>query len=602
MYKNLHYKIILIFVIFTITLMTAIGAIMISSASTFYNNDFLDQMQTAFDPNGALYNDLLSALDTYEATERQKEILRSYSSQLGINKSRNYYILDGNGAYLDGSDARLGTELEKTANLISAMAGKNGTEKQFWTDYIDYAVYLSGEESDCIIYVKDLQTEAKTFSIMLLEITVQALFIGLAVAVLLSFFLSRAITAPIQSLTEGAQKIARGEFESEIRISSDDEIGILTESFNNMKDVLKNTLDEITGERQKFETLFMYLNDGVLAFDNGGHLIHINKTARTLFSLSSEGANDQGETMDFAHMVKALAIDYEALAEKHKDSRNYAVHDVIFGEKALDITFAEFRYIERNQEKKGTMCVIHDNTSRYELDKSRREFVADVSHELRTPLTGIKGAVETVLEYPTLDAEIRDNFLNMAVEECDRMTRIDSDLLVLSRLDNNRTSWKVETFSASAFLDHLYDVMSVEAKNREHAFTKQYPADMPELTGDKEKLQQVMINILANAMKYTANGGHIHIEAHTADEGVLISVSDNGMGIPEDDLPRLFERFYRVEKARTSDAGGTGLGLAIAKEILDAHGGEIRVESVSGEGTNVHVLLPYESLLTDEMQ
>ena len=340
MYKNLHYKIILIFVIFTITLMTAIGAIMISSASTFYNNDFLDQMQTAFDPNGALYNDLLSALDTYEATERQKEILRSYSSQLGINKSRNYYILDGNGAYLDGSDARLGTELEKTANLISAMAGKNGTEKQFWTDYIDYAVYLSGEESDCIIYVKDLQTEAKTFSIMLLEITVQALFIGLAVAVLLSFFLSRAITAPIQSLTEGAQKIARGEFESEIRISSDDEIGILTESFNNMKDVLKNTLDEITGERQKFETLFMYLNDGVLAFDNGGHLIHINKTARTLFSLSSEGANDQGETMDFAHMVKVLAIDYEALAEKHKDSRNYAVHDVIFGEKALDITFA----------------------------------------------------------------------------------------------------------------------------------------------------------------------------------------------------------------------------------------------------------------------
>jgi signal transduction histidine kinase len=125
---------------------------------------------------------------------------------------------------------------------------------------------------------------------------------------------------------------------------------------------------------------------------------------------------------------------------------------------------------------------------------------------------------------------------------------------------------------------------------------------MPELTGDKEKLQQVMINILANAMKYTANGGHIHIEAHTTDEGVLISVSDNGMGIPEDDLPRLFERFYRVEKARTSDAGGTGLGLAIAKEILDAHGGEIRVESVSGEGTNVHVLLPYESLLTDEMQ
>lgn len=602
MYKNLHYKIILIFVIFTITLMTAIGAILISSANTFYNNDFLEQMETVFDPNGALYNDLLAALDTYEATERQKEVLRSYSSQLGISKSRNYYILDKNGVYLDGSDARLGAELEKTPNLISAMAGKNGTEKQFWTDYIDYAICLSGAESACIIYVKDLQTEAKSFSVMIFEIIVQAFFIGLAVAVLLSFFLARAITAPIQSLTEGAQKIAHGEFESEIRIRSDDEIGILTESFNNMRDVLKNTLDEITGERQKFETLFMYLNDGVLAFDNGGKLIHINKTACSLFRLNPDGASATGEHLNFTQMMELLEIDCETVSEKHKNSRNFAVHDVIFGEKALDITFAEFRYIERTKEKKGTMCVIHDNTSRYELDKSRREFVADVSHELRTPLTGIKGAVETVLEYPTLDAEMRDNFLHMAVEECDRMTRIVSDLLVLSRLDNKRTAWKIETFSANTFLDHLYDVMSVEAKNREHTFTKNYPDMMPELTGDKEKLQQVLINILSNAMKYTPDGGHILMEAHAAEKGIAICVSDNGMGIPEEDLPRLFERFYRVEKARSSDAGGTGLGLAIAKEIIDAHGGEIRVESVSGNGTNVHVLLPYESLLKAEIK
>lgn len=602
MYKNLHYKIILIFVIFTITLMVAIGAILISSANSFYNNDFLEQMDTVFDPNGALYNDLLAALDTYESTERQKELMRSYSSQLGINKSRNYYILDANGSYLDGSDARLGAELEKTPNLIAAMAGKPGTEKQFWTNYIDYAIFLSGAEADCIIYIKDLQTEAKSFSVMIFEIIVQAFFIGLTVAVLLSFFLARAITAPIQSLTEGAQRIAHGEFENEISIRSDDEIGILTESFNNMRAVLKNTLDEITGERQKFETLFMYLNDGVLAFDNSGKLIHVNKTACSLFRLSPDGASVLGEHLEFSGMIDQLELDYDMISEKQKEKRNFSLHDVIFGEKAVDITFAEFRYIERNQEKKGTMCVIHDNTSRYELDKSRREFVADVSHELRTPLTGIKGAVETVLEYPTLDAEMRDSFLHMAVEECDRMTRIVSDLLVLSRLDNKRTAWKIETFSANTFLDHLYDVMSVEAKNREHTFTRKYPAVMPELTGDKEKLQQVLINILSNAMKYTPNGGHIRMEAHATDEGIAICVSDNGMGIPEEDIPRLFERFYRVEKARSSDAGGTGLGLAIAKEIIDAHGGDIHVESVSGEGTRVHVLLPYESLLKEEIK
>ena len=597
MYKNLHYKIILMFVIFTITLMTAIGVIMIGSAYNFYNNDFIEQMESALEPGGTLYGELVSALGESDRTALQREILGSYSSVLGISKYRNYYILDMNGNFLDGSDARLGAELEMTDNLISAMAGHVGSGKQLWTDYIDYAVPLTDGEHSCVIYIKDSQNEARSFSVMIFQITVQALFIGLAVAVVLSFFLAKAITAPIQSLTEGAQKIARGEFESERWIHSGDEIGTLTDAFNNMKHVLKSTLDEITGERQKFETLFLYLNDAVLAFDGTGKLIHINKTARELFRLGGEDNAAGDGKLTFSRMIKKLQIDYKEVSDKYQESRNYVVHDVIFDGKALDITFAEFRYIEINEEKTGIMCVIHDITSRYELDKSRREFVADVSHELRTPLTSIKGAVETVLEYPSLDPELRDNFLRMAIEECDRMTRIVSDLLVLSRLDNKRIAWKVETFSPAAFLDHLYDVMSVEAKNHSHEFTRKYPAVMPDITGDREKLQQVLINILSNAMKYTPDGGHIDLSAAPAAGGVAVRISDTGIGIPAEDVPRLFERFYRVEKARTSDAGGTGLGLAIAKEIIDAHGGEIRVESEPGRGTSVFVLLPYHSSL-----
>ncbi len=600
MYKNLHYKIILIFVIFTITLMTAIGAILVSSAYSFYNKDFLEQMDAAFDPNGSLCPELRYVLGSDGFAERQKEILRAYSGQLGIDSSRNYYILDENGAFLAGSDSKLGEELEKTENMISAIAGRRGTEKHFWTDYIDYAVPLSSGDAECIIYIKDLQEEAKSFSFMILQITVQALFIGLAVALVLSFFLSRAITAPIQSLTRGAQKIANGEFEHEIRIYSDDEIGILTDAFNHMKGVLKNTLDEITGERQKFETLFMYLNDAVLAFDNGGNLIHVNKTACTLFSLTFDGVMKNGEHFGFSKMLTDLKMDYKTISDKYKENRNCTVQDVVFGEKAMDITFAEFRYIEKNEEKRGVMCVIHDMTERYELDKSRREFVANVSHELRTPLTGIKGAVETVLEYPTLDAELKQQFLGMAVEECDRMTRIVSDLLTLSRFDNDGMVWKLETFEATAFLDRVYDVMRTEAKNRRHVFVKNYPQDLPMLTGDREKLQQVLINVLSNAMKYTEEGGEISMEAREEANGVAVCVSDNGIGIPAEDIPRLFERFYCVEKARSSDAGGTGLGLAIAKEIIDAHGGEIDIASEPGKGTSVRILLPYEPLLKNE--
>ena len=600
MYKNLQYKIILIFVIFTITLMTAIGAILVSSAYSFYNNDFLKQMDAAFAPNDSLCAELRYVLDSEGFAERQKEILRSYSGQLGIDSSRNYYILDKNGVFLAGSDTKLGKELEKTENMISAMAGRRGTEKHFWTDYIDYAVPLSGENAECIIYIKDSQEETKSFSFMILQITVQALLIGLAVALVLSFFLARAITSPIQSLTKGVQKIEDGEFENEIRIYSDDEIGILTNAFNHMKDVLKNTLDEITGERQKFETLFMYLNDAVLAFDNSGHMIHVNKTACSLFSLDADGKMKNGELLGFSKMLSDLRIDYKSVSEKYKGTRNCTIQDIVFGEKALDITFAEFRYIEKNEEKRGVMCVMHDITERYELDKSRREFVANVSHELRTPLTGIKGAVETVLEYPTLNAEIRNQFLGMAVEECDRMTRIVSDLLTLSRFDNDGMVWKLESFEATGFLDRVYDIMRTEAKNRSHTFVKDYPQNLPMLTGDKEKLQQVLINILSNAMKYTEPGGKISMEAQEEPNGVAIWVSDNGIGVPKEDIPRLFERFYCVEKARSSESGGTGLGLAIAKEIIDAHGGEIAIESEVGAGTRVRILFPYETLLKNE--
>ena len=305
MYKNLHYKIILIFVIFTITLMTAIGAILIGSAYHFYNNDFIDEMEDAFSPDGTLYGELVSAFGENEWYRLQREILSSYSSTLGINKYRNYFILDENGNFLDGSDARLGEQLERTDNIISAMAGNVGSGKQLWTDYIDYALPLSDGENTCIIYIRDSQEEARSFATMIFQITVQALFIGLAVAVVLSFFLAKAITAPIQSLTRGAQKIAKGEFESEIRIHSSDEIGTLTDAFNNMKVVLKNTLDEVTGERQKFETLFMYLNDAVLAFDSSGRLIHINKTARELFHYYEETDLPEGKTFNFSTMLSA---------------------------------------------------------------------------------------------------------------------------------------------------------------------------------------------------------------------------------------------------------------------------------------------------------
>lgn len=600
MYKGLHFKIILIFVIFTITLMAAIGAVMLAGAFDYYNNDFYDQMESAFGDDSELMIelDLAMDIDEGESAARQKEILRAYSSLLGIGRYRNYCILDMNGVYIDGSDAALGERLDITPNIISAMSGKVGDEKRLWTSYIDYAVPILGENGGCIIYIIDSQEDARGFAMMIFQIIAQTLLIGMLIAIILSFFLSKAITSPIRSLTGIAKKISDGDYDESADVSADDEIGILADTINNMKDVIKTTIDQKTSEQRKFETLFVYLNDAVVVFDRYGEMIHINRMARKLFGMPKNGTDENMKSFTFSKMIKTFDIDYEELSKQYIEQKSCAVTDVIYGTKAFDVTFAEFRYSE-DRTSRGIMCLIHDNTDRYELDKSRREFVSDVSHELRTPLTVVKDALETIMEYPTLDGEMRERLISMAVEECDRMTRIVNDLLVLSRLDNNRTSWQVETFEMSAFLDYLRDIMSIDAKSRSHTLTCEYDDDIGAMTGDREKLNQVLVNIISNSIKYTADGGKIDIRAKNVDDGVEICVSDNGMGIPEEDQPRLFERFYRVEKARTSDAGGSGLGLAIAKEIIDAHGGRIWVESNVGEGTKMFVYLPYKSAIAD---
>lgn len=604
MYKNLHFKIIIILAIFTITLMSVIGAVLIGSAFNFYSNDFMTQMEQAFDTGGNLVSDLRGAFDSSDYAARQNEILKAYSGVLGIDKYRDYFILDTNGDLLFGSSADAAEALEKTPNIISAMSGKTGAQKHLRTSYIDYATRIeSGDgEKAVIICVKDSQDDFRSLSAMIFRITVQAMFFGMLAAITLSFFLAKAITEPIRTLTVGAQQIAEGEFDQSVDVKSNDEIGALSETFNYMKDVLKGTLDEISGERRKFETLFLYLNDAVIAFDSFGGLMHINKMAKKLFHFGTPEGERFLEFFNFTQMIRLLNIDYHRIADEYKESGNYSVHDVIYDGKALDIMFADFRYTEVNTESHGIMCVIHDITERYELDKSRREFVADVSHELRTPIQCIRGAAETVLECPGLPADMRDDFLRMAIDECDRMTRIVGDLLVLSRLDNRRTEWKIETFTMDDFLGRMHDIMSGEAAARGHTLAFDCEPNIPAVTADKEKLQQALINVISNSVKYTKNGGRIEVSAKAEANGVLINVRDNGMGIPAEDIPRLFERFYRVEKARTSDAGGTGLGLAITKEIVDAHGGQIWVESEPGKGTSTWIRIPYECKLANDEQ
>jgi len=605
MLKSLYFKIVLIILIFIVAVMCAVGAILMNGVTSFYMDEFTDQMSECFDDAGLIMMELRQAAKEESPASAMKQVLSSYGSILGIDEYRNYYVLGLDGEMLAGSDVTLGSGLIVTPNMLSAISGTGGTMAAGGMEYADWAVRLpitAYPEDDFIIYIKDSLDEMRRLNTELFSIVLQAMIIGIFIAVLLSFFLAKSISSPLQSLTYGTQLVASGEFSHEIEVNSADEIGVLAENFNHMKERLRATIEEVNGEREKLDTVLSCMKDPVLAFTAGGEVLHSNNAALELFKNSGTKITLDlcFETLDIPLTIDGSTVRLtspEAEAERTRDG--YLFHDRIAGNHVYDVSFAVIRYLDGKRNASGCVLIIHDVTARYELDESRREFVANVSHELRTPLTSIKGATETIKMDPEMDTDMRDYFLDMVLTESDRMTRIVSDLLVLSRLDNKRTKWNIETFDLKSSVRHLCEVMRSDLEARRHKITIGCEKELPEVTADRQRIEQVLINILTNAIKYTPDGGKIDIKLTQSPQAdrVFIQVKDNGVGIPEEDMAHLFERFYRVDKSRNLDTGGTGLGLAIAKELLEAHGGKISIDSRFQEGTTVNMELPVECKL-----
>ncbi len=605
MVKSLYFKIVLILLIFIIAVMCAVGAILMNGVTSFYVGDFTSQMRECFADDGILMMELKQASVGESYAERMKQILSSYGSILGVDKYRNYYVLNLDGEMLTGSDIELGASLPVTPNILSAINDSASNVSMGGMDYADWAVRMKRGDAgaDCIIYIKDSLEEMRQLNQILFTIILQAMFIGIFIAVLLSFFLAKAISSPLQSLTYDTQLVASGEFTHEIEVRSSDEIGVLADNFNYMKERLRATLEEVDGEREKLDIILSCMRDAVLAFTADGHILHFNNSAIELFGDSLRTGDlsieQSFEILDIPLVIEGNSVKLtspDASAETTKDG--FIFRDRTCGARVYDVSFAVIRYVAGKRQSSGCVIIIHDVTSRYELDESRREFVSNVSHELKTPLTSIKAYTETILSDPEMDAETRDYFLGIVLSESDRMHNIVSDLLVLSRLDNKRTNWTIEAFDLKQSIRRLCEVMRGQVNEHRHRITFGCQRGLPPITADKQRIEQVILNILSNAIKYTPDGGQIDIKlSQLPKKFVRIEIDDNGVGIPEEDIDHLFERFYRVEKSRTQDAGGTGLGLAIAKELVEAHGGRISVKSSLGEGTAVTIDLPIKCQL-----
>lgn len=587
MHRGLYFKIILILVVFILIVMSVVGAVLIANVLDFYNDEFSDCMAQNFGGDGQLRVYLENAMETTDlsaAAQNQKAILASYSSRLGIDDYRSYYILDADGGFLAGSDAQ-GSSLAKTPNLVAAIGGEVGNAQNQGLGYADYALPLAKGDNACIIYIRDTQEELQEVTWMLFSIVLQALFVGLLIAFVLSFFLARAISLPLSKLTAGVQRVAKGNFAEKISVQSNDEIGVLTENFNRMSSMIEENLDEINGERENLATVLSCLKDAVITFGDDGKPLQINDAAKKLFSTADL------TTLTLDYIFSLLHYDKSGIDVDLDDAAN--VPAVQYNGRVYELYFGNIRYRNAEKMREGIIVVIHDVTQSYELDRSRREFVANVSHELRTPLTTIKMVLESLAGDETItENEMTKSFLSMAETESSRMEALIKNLLTLSQLDNRTMQLNIKPLNITDSVASIAKTLSYTAEKKGQTLTFDGVYDPLTVNGDKIRLEQVIINIVSNAIKYTGEGGKIRLMLRDVGKDVEIVVADNGMGIPKEDLPRLFERFYRVEKARNSDKGGTGLGLAIAKEFALAHGGDIRVASELGKGTVFTIVLP----------
>ena len=563
MFRSLHMKLVLIMLLLITSLMTVVGAFLMTSITSFYIDQFYEQMNGTFgEENPAFYQTLCS-----EAAHED-----------GLDQIQ--ALLDGNGQFLSGSDEEGGATLPQTANLMAARSGEVGDTGDITANYMDLAIPVQGGENFYIIYIHDNRDTVSDLNSELFMIILQALLIGLLISVLLSFLLSKTMIIPIEKLTEGAERVAAGDFSSTIDVESTDEIGILTTTFNDMAAVLEETLAAVETERNKLDTLFLHMTDGVVAFAGDGSIVHCNPAASDMLELDAE-------QMDYNHLFGALFALEEVLSLERP---NFKEAEMNIHEKYLEVYFAPF-----DQESgSGVMAVLHDVTVQKKNEEMRKEFVANVSHELRTPLTNVRSYAETIRDAEDIPRDMTNNFLDIIIGETDRMTHIVQDLLTLSRLDSGRADFKMSRFAFGDAIESVCRAVELDAKRHQHTFCRLYTAaDLPMIVGDRNRLEQVMMNVVGNAIKYTPDGGEIRVRAGANEAKVWMEVSDNGIGIPRSDWSRIFDRFYRVDKHRSRESGGTGLGLSIAKEIVLRHGGTIgAVEPENGQGTTIRIVLP----------
>ena len=432
------------------------------------------------------------------------------------------------------------------------------------------------------------------------QILVSASAVAVVITIFLAIIISQGVARPIAEMRTQTLAIAQGNYSGKIRIYGNDELGQLAETINDLALKVKDAQETTEAERQRLDSVLKHMSDGVIATDRRGRVMIINNRAVELLGINQEDAVGKS-------IMKVLNLDktftFRHLLEKDDELILHVENEEDKEDSTLQ---GEFSIIQRETGFiSGVVCVLTNITEQEKIEQERRNFVSNVSHELRTPLTSVKSYTESLQEGAWKNPEIAPSFLKVIATETERMIRMVSDLLHLSRMDQGNMELEKEYISINDLLSHILDrfdmmVQSGALRDKNYQIVRDFTKRTLWVDVDQDKITQVIDNIMNNALKYSPEGGTITCRLMETHNSVVMSITDEGMGIPRKDLSHIFERFYRVDRARARSMGGTGLGLAISKEVLLLHGGRIWATSLENKGSTFFISLPYVSFEEEE--
>ncbi|MBN6754574.1 cell wall metabolism sensor histidine kinase WalK [Staphylococcus saprophyticus] len=596
-FQSLHTKLVIVYVLLIIIGMQIIGL--------YFTNSLEKELTQTFKNNISQYAkqieiNIEKVYDEDNAINAQKEVqnlLNEYANRQEIEEIR----------FIDKDQIIMATSKQSTRSLINQKANDNSIQKalslgeinshtvlkdygngkqRVWVYNLPVKTSNDGTIGDVYIEadINDVYNQLSNIN----QIFIVGTGISLLITVILGFFIARTITKPITDMRNQTVEMSKGNYTQRVKIYGNDEIGELALAFNNLSKRVQEAQANTESEKRRLDSVITHMSDGIIATDRRGRVRIVNDMALTMMGTMKEDIIGD-------HMLKVFKLEEDFSLDEIQENNDSFLLDINENEGIIArVNFSTI--VQETGFVTGYIAVLHDVTEQQQVERERREFVANVSHELRTPLTSMNSYIEALESGAWKDGELAPQFLSVTREETERMIRLVNDLLQLSKMDNESEQITKEIVDFNMFINKIINRHEMSAKDT--TFVREVPTETIFTEIDPDKMTQVFDNVITNAMKYSRGDKRVefHVKQNALYNRMTIRVKDNGIGIPINKVDKIFDRFYRVDKARTRKMGGTGLGLAISKEIVEAHNGRIWANSVEGQGTSIFITLPCEVL------